>query len=89
MPCATLRAGVTAAGQNLAASFPWWFSWHKLHSMGTSNWLTREQFAARYGLHRNTVDRLRKKGELKWFRIGRKVFLLPIDEAAESSKRAK
>lgn len=51
--------------------------------------ITRAQFAERYGVSLRTVHNLMRRGEVKWYRIGRKVRILPIDEKAEAEKRAK
>lgn len=51
--------------------------------------LTRSQFAKRYGLHVNTVDALRRRNEIKWYRLGRCIRILPLDEQKEADKRAK
>ncbi|HOX57132.1 MAG TPA: hypothetical protein P5205_08300 [Candidatus Paceibacterota bacterium] len=50
--------------------------------------MTRAEFAAEYQISVKTVDRLIKKGQVQWFRLGRKVFVLPVDEKNLPQRRA-
>lgn len=51
--------------------------------------ITREEFAVAYGLSTRTVDRMCKRGEVSWYRLGRQVRVMPLDEAQLCARRVK